>query len=195
MVALPSGQRESVIEQQATTSRTRSRTSAASARAYAPPVDAPTATNRSIARWSATSSASGIQSAILRPGRSVDRPYPGRSMPMIRRPASRGLPCQVSGLCPAARPAVTPQHSGRWRTAVVGVSRRAPVGEPDRPVLQAVPPHNSGTGPARLACPRHAPSLRPKPTGSAARPQSGADRHCRTASVIRVASNSRSVFR
>src|ERR1035441_9264868 len=41
MVALPSGQRISVIEQQATTPRTRSGASAASASAYAPPVEVP----------------------------------------------------------------------------------------------------------------------------------------------------------
>ena len=45
MVALPSGQRISVIEQQAITPSTRAGASAASASAYAPPVEIPTVAN------------------------------------------------------------------------------------------------------------------------------------------------------
>ena len=72
--ALPSRQRMSVNAQHAMTALTRSGARDASASAYAPPVESPTAVNRSMSSASATASPSGTQSAMLRPGFGVERP-------------------------------------------------------------------------------------------------------------------------
>ena len=72
--ALPSAHRMSLRAQHTTTPITRSGARAASASAYAPPVETPTATNRSMPKWSATANPSGAHSAMVRPGRVVDRP-------------------------------------------------------------------------------------------------------------------------
>ena len=58
---------------------TRSGSIAAQASAYGPPPDQPQTPIRSMPNSSATAVTSAAQSAIERPGRSLEPPYPGRS--------------------------------------------------------------------------------------------------------------------
>src|SRR5262245_13328382 len=97
IIALPSRQRISVSAQHAITARTRFGACAASASEYAPPVETPIATNCEMSSASATASPSPVQSAMLRPGLGVDRPYPGRSMPTTRKPASAAAGANADG--------------------------------------------------------------------------------------------------
>ena len=73
-----------------------------------------------------TVKASGTHPAIVRSGCGVDRPYPGRSIPMRRNPASVAASRDLQGFEPAPGPAVAPQH----RRAVRGTVLRNPTVRP-----------------------------------------------------------------
>ena len=75
-----------------------------------------------------TVNASGIQPAIVRSGCGVDRPYPGRSIPMRRNPASAAARRDLQRFEPAPGTTVAPQH----RRAIGGTVVR----EPDRPPVR-----------------------------------------------------------